>query len=34
MDLNEPWTQFNINHELTDIGIGKFCADWNHLIKI
>lgn len=33
MDLNKPWTQFNINHELTDIGIDKFCADWNQLIK-
>jgi len=32
IDLNKPWTQFNINHKLTDIGIEKFCSDWNKLI--
>lgn len=32
IDLNKPWTQFNINHKLTNIGIEKFCSDWNKLI--
>jgi len=32
IDLNRPWNQFDINHELTDIGIEKFCSDWNKLI--
>ena len=33
LDLSKPWTQFDIFHQLTDIGIDKFCADWNQLIK-
>ncbi|MFA5770820.1 MAG: transaldolase family protein [Patescibacteria group bacterium] len=32
IDLSKPWTQFNINHDLTNIGIEKFCSDWNKLI--
>ncbi len=32
IDLKEPWTQFNIDHDLTNIGIEKFCSDWNKLI--
>jgi transaldolase len=34
IDLNKPWTQLNIKHELTDIGIEKFCSDWNKLIDL
>lgn len=33
LDLSKPWTSFNIKHELTDIGIEKFSADWNNLVK-
>lgn len=33
IDLNKPWTEYNIQHELTDKGIEKFSADWNSLIK-
>jgi len=32
LNLNKPWTEFNIQHELTDAGIDKFCADWNQMI--
>lgn len=34
IDINKPWTQLNIKHELTDIGIEKFCSDWNKLIDL
>ncbi len=33
LDLKKPWTSFDIQHELTDIGIEKFSADWNSLVK-
>jgi len=33
LDLSKPWTSFDIRHELTDIGIEKFSADWNSLVK-
>ncbi len=33
LDLSKPWTSFDIKHELTDIGIEKFSADWNALDK-
>ena len=33
LNLNKPWTEFNIQHELTDAGIDKFCADWNQMIR-
>lgn len=33
LDLNKNWTEFNINHELTEIGIEKFSSDWNSLIR-
>jgi transaldolase len=33
IDLNQEWTQFNLQHELTDTGIDKFSADWNQMIK-
>ncbi len=33
IDLTNPWTEYNIYHELTDKGIQKFADDWNNLIK-
>lgn len=33
LDLSCPWTSFDIKHDLTDIGIEKFSADWNSLVK-
>lgn len=33
LDLAKPWTSFNIKHELTDVGIEKFSADWNSLVR-
>jgi len=33
IDLNKPWQDYNIHHELTGIGIDKFSADWNSLIN-
>lgn len=32
IDLGQDWTKFNLNHELTDVGIEKFCTDWNQMI--
>ncbi|MDR3642598.1 MAG: transaldolase family protein [Candidatus Doudnabacteria bacterium] len=32
LDLNRPWQEYNIQHELTDKGIEKFASDWNGLI--
>lgn len=31
--LNQPWTSYDISHDLTDKGIVKFSDDWNKLIK-
>jgi transaldolase len=33
IDLNRPWQEYDIRHELTDKGIEKFAQDWNNLIK-
>ncbi|HVY67918.1 MAG TPA: transaldolase family protein [Patescibacteria group bacterium] len=33
ISLEQPWTAYNISHELTDKGLAKFAADWNALIK-
>ncbi|MDE2311654.1 MAG: transaldolase [Patescibacteria group bacterium] len=33
LDLNQPWQNFNIQHELTDKGLAKFAQDWNNLIE-
>lgn len=33
LDLSKPWTSFDIKHGLTDVGIEKFSADWNSLVK-
>ena len=32
IDLNKPWQEYNIEHELTDKGLEKFASDWNKLI--
>lgn len=32
INLNRPWQEYNIGHELTDKGLEKFAADWNGLI--
>ncbi|GBD33981.1 putative transaldolase [bacterium HR34] len=32
LDLHKNWEEFNIYHELTDIGLEKFANDWNSLI--
>lgn len=34
LDLEKDWAEFDIHHDLTDIGIERFSADWNALIKI
>lgn len=31
--LNKDWHEYNITHELTDVGIERFSSDWNNLIK-
>lgn len=31
-DLSRPWTDFNIQNEMTDRGLEQFAADWNALI--
>ncbi len=33
IDLEKNWENYDIHHELTDLGIEKFCRDWNNLIK-
>lgn len=33
LDLDQPWQEFNISHELTDAGMEKFVSDWNAMIK-
>lgn len=33
LDLTKKWTSFDIHHDLTDVGIEKFSADWNSLVK-
>ena len=33
LDLNKSWQEFNIKHDLTNVGIEKFAQDWNNLIK-
>lgn len=33
IDLNQPWTAFDVSHELTDKGLESFANDWNSLIK-
>ncbi len=33
IELNKPWQEYDIKHELTDAGIEKFCIDWNQMIE-
>src|SRR3989338_3442957 len=33
LDIAKDWQEFNIGHELTNLGIEKFAQDWNNLIK-
>jgi transaldolase len=33
INLNKPWRDYDIHHELTDKGVEKFAADWNNLIE-
>ncbi|MDZ7587464.1 MAG: transaldolase family protein [Patescibacteria group bacterium] len=33
IDLDKSWTEYNLNHPLTDTGIDKFCTDWNQMIE-
>ncbi len=30
--LNQPWHDYNIQHDLTDQGLLTFEADWNQLL--
>lgn len=32
ISLDKPWSDYNIQHELTDKGLEKFASDWNALI--
>ncbi len=32
IDLNQDWKNFNIHHELTDIGLAKFASDWKSVL--
>ena len=33
LNLDQPWREFDIKHQLTDSGIERFSADWQELIK-
>lgn len=33
LDVNAPWESFNIEHELTTQGIGKFVADYESTVR-
>ena len=32
LDLGKEWSEYNIQHDLTDSGLEKFASDWNGLI--
>lgn len=32
LDLNKHYSEYNIQHDLTDVGLQKFADDWNELI--
>lgn len=32
INLNLPWQEYNLRHELTDAGLEKFSKDWNNLL--
>ncbi|MFH0943039.1 MAG: transaldolase family protein [Candidatus Beckwithbacteria bacterium] len=33
VDLNQPWESYQLQQDLTDAGLEKFCADWQGMIK-
>ena len=33
LDLDQPWEQFNIEHDLTKKGIQKFVSDYESTIR-
>ena len=33
INLNKPWKDYNISHEMTDKGLARFVSDWSSLIK-
>lgn len=33
ISLDKSWQEYNTSHELTDIGLEKFSADWNALVR-
>jgi len=33
ISLDRNWLDYDIRHPLTDIGIERFCADWETLIR-
>lgn len=33
IDIHRDWKEYDLTHELTDIGIEKFASDWNTLIQ-
>src|SRR5262245_66196879 len=33
LNLEQPWEQFNIGHELTTKGIQKFVSDYNSILR-
>jgi len=33
IDINSDWTSLDIQHDLTDVGMEKFTADWKSLLK-
>lgn len=33
IDLQRPWREYPITHELTEMGLSKFVSDWEALIK-
>ena len=34
VSLDKQWSEYNIQHDLTDRGLEKFTSDWNNLIKV
>lgn len=34
LELNKPWSEYDIQHNLTDKGLEKFSNDWNNLIEV
>lgn len=33
IDLNKPWSEFSVQHEMTDSGLASFVKDWNGIIN-